>query len=85
MSQRPSDRALKPDPCAGDEFMKLHEALRKVIRHFGVNVIEEKRLMSFLADYRAFDDYPAVKEVMRAIATGDSGKKICLAADVSDE
>ena len=31
--------------------MKLHEALRKVIRHFGVNVIEEKRLMSFLADY----------------------------------
>ena len=65
--------------------MKLHEALRKVIRHFGVNVIEAKRLMSFLADYRAFDDYPAVKEVMRAIATGDSGKKICLAADVSDE
>jgi len=50
-----------------------------------VNVIEEKRLMSFLADYKAFDDYPAVKEVMRAIATGDSGKKICLAADVSDE
>lgn len=65
--------------------MKLHEALRKVIRHFGVNVIEEKRLMSFLADYKAFDDYPAVKEVMRAIATGDSGKKICLAADGSDE
>ena len=61
--------------------MKLHEALRKVIRHFGINVIEEKRLMSFLADYKAFDDYPAVKEVMRAIATGDSGKKICLAAD----
>ena len=25
--------------------MKLHDALRKVIRHFGVNVIEEKRLM----------------------------------------
>lgn len=65
--------------------MKLHEALRKVIRHFGINVIEEKRLMSFLADYKAFDDYPAVKEVMRAIATGDSGKKICLAADGSDE
>ena len=65
--------------------MKLHEALRKVIRHFGVNVIEEKRLMSFLADYKAFDDYPAVKEVMKCIATGDSGKKICLAADGSDE
>ena len=65
--------------------MKLYEALRKTIRHFGINVIEEKRLMSFLADYRAFDDYPAVKEVMRAIATGEYGKKICLAADGSDE
>lgn len=65
--------------------MKLHEALRKTIRHFGINVIGEKRLMSFLADYKVFDDYPAVKEVMRAIATGDSGKKICLAADESDE
>lgn len=40
--------------------------------------------MSFLADYKAFDDYPAVKEVMKCIATGDSGKKICLAADGSD-
>ena len=41
--------------------------------------------MSFIADYKSFDDYPAVKEVMRAIATGDSGKKICLAAYGSDE
>lgn len=65
--------------------MKLHEALRKVIRHFGVNVIENRRLMSFLADYRAFDDYPAVKEVMRCLAAGDYGKRICLAADGSDE
>lgn len=54
--------------------MKLQEALRKVIRQFGGSVIQEKRLMSFLADYKAFDDYPAVKEVMRAIATGDWGR-----------
>ena len=41
--------------------------------------------MSFLADYKAFDDYPAVKEVMRAIATGDWGKELCrLATDASD-
>ena len=31
--------------------MKLQEALRKVIRQFGGSVIQEKRLMSFLADY----------------------------------
>ena len=54
--------------------MKLQEALRKVIRQFGGSVIQEKRLMSFLADYKAFDDYPAVKEVMRAIATGGLGE-----------
>lgn len=54
--------------------MKLQDALRKVIRQLGVGIIQEKRLMSFLADYKAFDDYPAVKEVMRAIATGGTGR-----------
>ena len=65
--------------------MKLHEALQKIVSQFGTEVLQEERLVNQLADYKAFDDYPAVKEVMRAIATGDSGKKICLAADVSDE
>ena len=65
--------------------MKLHDALRKTIRHYGTSVIEDKRLMSFLADYRAFDDFPAMKDVMRCIATGDYGKKLCLAADGSDD
>ena len=51
--------------------MKLHEALRKTIRHYGISVIEDKRLLSFLAGYRAFDDFPAMKEVMRFIAAGD--------------
>ena len=46
--------------------MKLHESLRKIIRQFGINVLQEKRLMSLLADYRSFDDYPAMKDVMRA-------------------
>ena len=53
--------------------MKLQEALRKVIRQFGVSVIQEKRLMSFLADYKAFEDYPAGREVLKAIATGECG------------
>ena len=67
------------------QYMKLHDALRKTIRHYGTSVIEDKRLMSFLADYRAFDDFPAMKDVMRCIATGDYGKKLCLAADGSDD
>lgn len=66
--------------------MKLHDALRKVIRQSGVSIIQEKRLLFFLADYKAFDDYPAVKEVMRAIATGKYGKELCrLAAEESDD
>jgi len=46
------------------------------MRQSGVSVIEEKRLMSFLADNRAFDNCPAVREVMKAIATGDYGKEL---------
>ena len=64
--------------------MKLQEALRKVIRQFGVSVIQEKRLMPFLSDYKAFEDYPAVKDVMRAIATGDYGKELCRTAGESN-
>ncbi|MDY6337878.1 MAG: tetratricopeptide repeat protein [Succinivibrionaceae bacterium] len=66
--------------------MKFHEALRKAVRQFGINVLQEHRLMSVLADYKAFDDYPAVKEVMKAISTEGHGKELCrLAMDGSDE
>lgn len=65
--------------------MKLQDALRKIIREFGMSVMKDKRLMSFLTDYRAFDDFPAVKTVMRAIAEGGYGRDLCrLAADESD-
>ena len=40
--------------------MKLEEALRKIIRQFGVSVLQEKRLMFILSDFRAFNDHPAV-------------------------
>ena len=65
--------------------MKLQDALWKTIRQFGVSVIQEKRLMPFLADYRAFDDCPAVRDVMNAIATGEYREKLCLAACESNE
>lgn len=48
--------------------MKIHEALREIVRQFGKSVVQEKRMMFLLADYQAFDDYPAVKQVFRAIA-----------------
>ena len=66
--------------------MKLQEALRKTIREYGISVIREKRLMGFLGDCRAFDDYPAVRDVMKAIVTVDCGKELCrLATEESNE
>ena len=69
----------------GGHGMKLHESLRKIIRQFGINVLQEKRLMSLLADYKSFDDYPAMKDVMKAVADEGHGKEFSrLAMDGSD-
>ena len=57
--------------------MKLQEALRKVIRQFGIGFLQDKRLMSFLSDYKAFDDYPAAADVIKAITTGKFVKELC--------
>lgn len=66
--------------------MKLQEALRKVIRQFGVSVIQEKKLISFPADYKAFEDYPAMRDVMKAIVMGEYAKELCRCAiEASDE
>ena len=66
--------------------MKLQEALRKVIRQFGVSAIQEKKLISFLADYKAFEDYPAMRDVMKAIVMGEYAKELCRCAiEASDE
>ena len=57
--------------------MKLHEALRKILKQFGTSVMQDgKRLMSMLADFHAFEDYPAMKQVMGAVFTGRYGKEL---------
>ena len=78
MSLRPSDRALKPDPCAGDEFMKLHEALRKTILEYGPAVLEERSLVSLLEGDGAFEDCPDMLPVMEAIFTRKYGHELSL-------
>jgi len=57
-------------------IMKLHESLRKIIRQFGINVLSEKRLLFILSDYRAFDEYPAMKQVFEAIVSTGAGKEL---------
>jgi len=72
--------------CRRGQNMKFHETLRRAVRQFGINVLQEHRLMSVLADYKAFEDYPAVKEVMKAVSAEGHGKELCrLAMDGSDE
>lgn len=57
--------------------MKLQDALKKIIREFGMSVLREKRLVFLLSDYKAFDDYPAVKQIMKSIAEDGYGKELC--------
>ena len=57
--------------------MKLHEALRRAVWQFGINILQDNRLMPVLADYRAFDDYPAMKQVMKAVSDAGHGKEFC--------
>ena len=57
--------------------MKLQDALRKVIRQFGISIIQDKRLMSFLAVYKSFDEFPVLRQVMKVIAEGEYGKELC--------
>ena len=56
--------------------MRLHEAMRKVIREFGAAIREEKRLLGALADYRAFDEFPAVRQILQAAVEDGYGKEL---------
>lgn len=57
--------------------MKLHEALQQTIRQFGMNVLQEKRLVYILSDCKAFEDYPAMRQVLDAISADVYGKELC--------
>ena len=56
--------------------MKLHDAMRKTVKEYGVRVIAEKRLIFILADLRAFEEYPAVKPVLEAVVSGSAGREL---------
>lgn len=57
--------------------MKLQDALKRIFREFGMNVLKEKRFVFLLSDYKAFDDYPAVKQIIKAIVDDGYGKELC--------
>jgi len=59
-----------------DREMKLHDAMRKAVREYGVRVISEKQLLFILSDLRAFDELPEVKQVLEAIVSGGAGNEL---------
>ena len=46
-------------------------------REFGAAILEEKRFLSVLADYRAFDEFPAVRQILQAVVSDGYGKELC--------
>ena len=64
--------------------MKLHDALRKIIRERGTAVLGEKRLVFLLMDFRAFDDCPAMRRVMLSAAQNGSLKALSGLAPLGD-
>lgn len=65
-------------------MVKLHDALRKIIRERGTAVLGEKRLVFLLMDFRAFDDCPAMRRVMLAAAQNGSLKDLSGLAPLGD-
>ena len=59
--------------------MKLQDALKRIIMEFGISALKEKRLVFLLSDYKAFDDYPAVKPIMKSIVEDGYGNELCRA------
>ena len=60
-----------------DRGIKLHDAMRKTVREYGVRVIAEKRLIFILADLREFDEFPSARQVIAAIVSNGAGKELC--------
>ena len=65
--------------------MKLHEALRKIIGQYGSAVMQNgTHLLSLLAGAHAFDDYPAMKQIMGAVFNGRYGRELYTRAADAD-
>ena len=45
--------------------MKLNEAVKQIVTQFGEQTIVEQRLVNLLSDFLAFNDYPAVQQILR--------------------
>lgn len=56
--------------------MKLQDAIKTLVKQFGDSVVSEVRLANLLADYNAYEDYPAMQQVFRESIKTGYGKKL---------
>jgi len=56
--------------------MKLQKALQQIFNQFGDSVLKEKRLANLLSDFMAFEDYPAMQQVMKTLVSEGYGEKL---------
>ena len=65
--------------------MKLHEALRELSEQFGKDMLLNRDLVLMLKAYRAFDELPAMEDVMRSMADGSLVSEIMKQSRQSDD
>lgn len=56
--------------------MKLHDALRELCGKFGNITVQNKKLVYQLSYLNAFDDCPAMREIMKKLISGGYGKEL---------
>lgn len=56
--------------------MKLQDAIKQLVSQLGESAVSEVRLANFLADMNAYEEYPAMKRVLREMLKNGFGKKL---------
>lgn len=59
-----------------DKKHQLHTGIKDIIQANGVEPIRNIQLANILADYSAYDEYPATKIVLKDVLTNGFGQKI---------
>ena len=49
--------------------VKLHDVMKQLLRQFGSAVLQDERLLSLLDDCHAFEDFPAMRQVMKEFSS----------------
>ena len=56
--------------------MKLQEALKQLISQFGEDIVGDIKLANLLADFNAYGEYPAMKQIFKDSQKAGYGEKL---------